>query len=252
MSINIRLPNITAQNDAGKLAQMQGYMYQLVEQLNWALNTIETVGTGNTSPAVKVQNSESLSPKDAEDTFNSIKALIIKSADIVMSYEKTIFSDFNGKYFAGSDFGTYLVETNRKVEENSKGVYETYENIQTITNSDGTGSLDKLEKDVRATNSYINRGHLYYDENGKSVVGIEIGETSDNGTFTKYAQFTADKLTFFDVNKNPVAYIGAGSEDKENTNCLYITGKAVFQGDIQFGKYYADTEDGLAFTWIGG
>ena len=211
MSINIRLPNITAQNDAGKLAQMQGYMYQLVEQLNWALNTIETVGTGNTSPAVKVQQSESISPKEAEDTFNSIKALIIKSSDIVMSYEKTIFSDFNGKYFAESDFGTYLEETNRKVEENSKGVYETYENIQTITNSEGTGSLDMLEEEVRITNAYIKRGLLEYDKNdGHAIYGIEVGETSEDGSFSKYARFTADKLTFFDVDGNPVAYIGAG------------------------------------------
>lgn len=247
MSINIRLPNITAQNDTGKLEQVQSYMYQLVEQLNWALNTIETVGAGTESPTVKLQQSEMLSPKEAENTFNSIKSLIIKSADIVMAYEKTIFSDFNGKYFADSDFGTYIEETNRKVEESSKGVKETYDNVQKITTD-----VEGLEEEVRTTNAYINRGHLYYDESGKSVVGIEIGETSDNGTFTKYARFTADKLTFFDVNGNPVAYIGAGDADKENTNCLYVTGKAVFQSDIQFGGYSADTSDGLAFAWIGG
>ena len=253
MSINIRLPNITAQNESGKLAQVQSYMYQLVEQLNWALNALETSRPGATQPTVKIQQSEALSPKEAEDTFNSIKALIIKSADIVMAYEKTILTDFDGKYFADSDFGTYLEETNRKIEENSKGVTETYKNIQTITNSEGTGALDTLQDNVRTTNAYIKRGFLEYDkDDGHAIYGIEIGETSDNGTFKQYAQFTAEKLTFFDVNKNPVAYIGAGTEDKENTNCLYITGKAVFQGDIKFGKYYADTSDGLAFTWIGG
>ncbi len=237
MSINIRLPNITAQNDSGKLAQVQNYMYQLVEQLNWALNTIETAGTGNTLPTVRVQQSEALSPKEAEDTFNSIKALIIKSADIVMAYEKTILTDFDGKYFADSDFGTYLEETNRKIEENSKGVTETYSNIQTINTSLGT-----LEEDVRQTNAYIKRGLLGYD-NGNAIYGIEVGETKE-GSFSKYARFTADKLSFYDVYGYEVAYIGAG--------CLYIVGKSVFLGEIQFGGYNADTSDGLAFTWIGG
>ena len=239
MSINIRLPNITAQNDAGKLAQVQSYMYQLVEQLNWALNTIETAGTGAELPTVKFQQSEAISPKEAEDTFNSIKALIIKSADIVMAYEQTIMTNFNGKYFADSDFGQYLEETNRVIEENSKGVTESYTNIQRI-NTD----LDGLEEEVRSTNAYIKRGLLGYDSNGNAIYGVEVGETSENGSFSKYARFTADRLSFYDVYGAEVAYIGAG--------CLYIVGKSVFLGEIQFGGYNADTSDGLAFTWIGG
>ena len=242
MSIDIRFPNITATTEAGKLQQFQSYMHQLVEQLNWALNTIETAGSGNTSPAVKVQQSEAISPKEAEDTFNSIKALIIKSADIVKAYETTIFTDFDGKYFADSDFGTYLEETSRKIEENSKGVTETYTRTEAIDSR-----VESVEDETRITNAYIRRGLL---NNGK--YGIEIGETSDNGIFRQYARFTSDKLSFHDVNGNEVAYIGAGTLDKENTNCLYITGKAIFQGDLQLGGYSADTSDGLAFAWIGG
>lgn len=243
MSIDIRLPNITATNDAGKLAQMQSYMYQLVEQLNWALNTIETASTtGTASPTVKVQQSETLSQEEALDTFNSIKALIIKSADIVKAYEETIRTNFKGEYFAESDFGTFVQTTSRYVEENSRGVTEAYESIEKID----TDVFD-LKDYVDTTKGYIQRGIL-----SDGSIGIEIGETTENGSFKQYARFTADKLTFFDVNGNPVAYIGAGSEDKENTNCLYITGKAIFQGDIQFGSYYADTSDGLAFTWTGG
>ena len=98
--IDIRLPNITASTDSGKLQQMQSYMLQLVQQLNWALNTVESAQSGSSIPAVRYE-SKPASPKEAEETFNSIKALIIKSADIVKAYETTIFSDFNGKYFAG-------------------------------------------------------------------------------------------------------------------------------------------------------
>ena len=244
MSINIRLPNITATNEQGKLAQMQSYMYQLVEQLNWALNTVETAGSGAVLPTASVQKSETLSQKEAEDTFNSIKALIIKSADIVLAYEKTIMTHFDGKYFAESDFGTYLEETGKRIEENSKGVQETYTNVQKITNSEGTGSLDLLEEETRTTNAYIKRGLLGYDKNGYAVYGVEVGETAEDGTFSKCARFTADRLSFFDAYGSEVAYIGAG--------CLYVVGKSVFLGEIQLGGYKTDASDGLAFTWIGG
>lgn len=251
MTIDIRYPNITGKTEAEQLLQMKSYMHQLVEQLNWALNTVESAQGGSASAPVVYQQNEPATAQDAESTFNSIKALIIKSADIVKAYETTIFSDFNGKYFAESDFGTYIEETNKKVVDNSKGVNEYYTNIQTITNADGTGRLDGVEKEIRTTNAYINRGHLYYDDNGNSVVGIEIGETSDDGVFRQYARFTSEKLSFHDINGNEVAYIGAGTADKDDTNCLYVRGKAVFLGETKFGGYKMDTSDGLAFTWIG-
>jgi hypothetical protein len=248
MSFNIRIPNITASSPTEQVRQVHSYLYQVVEQLNWALNTIESAQSGNTSSNassnVKFEQSEDISPKEAENTFNSIKALIIKSADIVKAYEETIKSDFNGEYFADSDFGTYLEQTKSSIETSSKGVEELYTNVRTITNKDGNGTLDELSKDVRTTNSYIKRGYLGDDKNtGDAVYGIAVGETDDNGIYRRYAWFTADKLTFFDENDSEVAYIGNG--------CLYILGTSRFIGDVFFGGYKADTSDGIAFTWIG-
>lgn len=239
MGIDLRFPNITAPTAEGQMAQMQSYMHQLVQQLNWALNTIGEAESGNTSNVVINNSSEDNSPKEAEDTFNSIKALIIKSADIVKAYEETIMTDFNGTYFADSDFGTYLEQTSRSIEDNSKYTNEVYTNVQTITDK-----VDGLDKDVRTTNAYIKRGYLGNDkETGEAAYGIAVGETDQNGVYRQYAWFTADKLTFFDENDIPVAYIGSG--------CLRVVGTSKFDGAVHFGRYKADTSDGLAFTWVG-
>jgi hypothetical protein len=131
------------------------------------------------------------------------------------------------------------------VEENSKGVGEYYRNIQTITNKEGTGALDVVKKYVETTEGYIKRGIL-----ADGSIGIEVGETTEKG-YHRYAQFTSQRLTFYDVNGDPVAYIGAGDDNKSETNRLYVTGRAVFLGEIQLGGYKTDTSDGLAFTWIG-
>ena len=238
---DIRFPNITASTPEGKMQQMQSYMYQMVQQLNWALSTIASAQSGSTNVAVKYQQSVPATEKDAEETFNSIKALIIKSADIVKAYEDTMTTSFNGKYVAQSEFGEYTEDTNRKVHENSKGVTDAYTRIETIDTD-----LDGLKEYVETTKGYIQRGIL-----SDGSIGVEIGETKDDGSYHHFARFTAKRLTFFDINGNPVAYIGAGDGD-EDTKCLYVTGKAVFLGEIQLGGYKTDTTDGIAFTWIGG
>lgn len=238
MGIDIRFPNITAKDSVGQMAQMQSYMHQLVQQLNWALNTIGEAQNGNTSNVVVNNSSNEIAPNEAEDTFNSIKALIIKSADIVKAYEETIKADFNGEYFADSDFGTYLEQTSLAIETDSKRVDEVFTNVQTVT-----GKVDGIEEDIRTTNAYIRRGLLDYDDDGNAIYGVEVGETTQDGAYLRYARFKADRLSFFDKYDTEVAYIGNG--------CLYILGTSRFIGDVFFGGYKADTSDGLAFTWIG-
>ena len=41
MSGNIRFPNITGGTDTAKLVQIQSYLHQLVQELNWAFETLE-------------------------------------------------------------------------------------------------------------------------------------------------------------------------------------------------------------------
>lgn len=233
MTFDFRYPKIQGKTEAEQLAQVKSYLNQLVDQLNWALNNVEAYQGGNTSVPVVNKQSEKTTHQEAQETFDSIKELIIKSADIVKAYEETIVTHMDGKYVAESDFGTFVETTNKTVEENSKGVAEHYRRIQEIdTNMDG------LQDYVDITSGYIHRGIL-----SDGSVGIEVGETDDDGSFTKYARFTADKLSFYDKAGNEVAYIGAG--------CLYVVGKTVFIGVVQLGGYKMDATDGLAFTWIG-
>ncbi len=234
--IDLRFPSITATTAEGKLSQMQSYIHQLVEQLNFALSAVDSAASGNVSNVVMPTRSAAGSEKSATDTFNSIKALIIKSADIVTAYEETIRKRFEGKYFAKSDFGTFVETTKLNIEQNSKGVTELFENIQNIgVKTEGT--------DVRSTKVYIKRGYLGNDENGNAIYGIALGEIGDDGKYKNYAWFTPGRLSFFDDEGNEVAYI---SKRK-----LYIT-EAYFTGAVIFKDYKMDSSDGLAFVWVGG
>lgn len=242
MSINIRLPNITAQNDAGKLAQMQSYMYQMVEQLNWALNNINSVSTAVVNSSGK-QIAEDTQDKDPIATFNDIKGLIIKSADIVNAYYEEINRKLSGIYVAESEFGTYAEQTTKTTTDNSKSITDLYENIQTIETD-----ITEVETSLIEVTAHIKTGLLYYAADGSPVYGLEIGQKTEMDgveTFNKYARFTANKLSFYDQNDNEVAYIS----DKK----LYIA-NAEISGTYKIGGFI-DTvlsDASVVTKWVGG
>lgn len=151
--IDLRLPNITGATEREQLQQTKSYLHQLVEQLNWALNNIDT--TSNT--AVVTPTARSLAPvasgsvsqSDPQATFASIKSLIIKSAEIVDAYYDEINARLEGLYVAQSDFGTYVEQTNALIEANSKGITQTYTNVQTLQST--VGGIDTTVQTLGGT-----------------------------------------------------------------------------------------------------
>lgn len=212
---------------------MQSYLHQLVEQLNWALNAIDKQASPDSSLTVNtVGGGASKTDKSPEATFSEIKSLIIKSADIVNAYSEEISKRLEGSYVAVSDFGTYMQETSLDIEGNSTSITAIFNNIQTLQS--------KIEK-VIEQQTYIKAGALEEKENGNTIYGVEVGETT-NG-FKKFARFTSGKLSFYDNNGTEVAYI--------SNYRLYITDATVL-GNLELGGYRIETSNGLAFKWVGG
>lgn len=241
MSIDIRLPNINSATEQGQLTQMRSYLYQLVEQLNWALNTVQdgavqTVVQPMTAPTA---SGTAAAEQEAQDTFNSIKSLIIKSADIVNAYYETMRLRMDGEYVAESDFGVYRRTTAAELSATIDSVNQLYTDLQSVEET-ANGAYDS----VRAVTANIKTGLLYTNESGVPVYGLEVGQRNvENGveSFRKYARFTANRLSFYDQNDTEVAYI---SDYK-----LFIT-QAQINGSITLGRYVADMSDGLAFKWV--
>ena len=242
MTVDIRLPNITATTDAGKLQQMQSYMYQLVEQLNWALNNIDSIGVAPTEKSITVASKAS--SDDPLSNFNNIKGLIIKSADIVNAYYEKIDSllKLSGHYGAQSDFGDFKEDTEFLVSATDKQLREDLVSKQTIYDDNGNIRAELL------VNGHIYSGIIEYAKDGEAIVGIEIGQTTTrdgSDTFTKFARFTADRLSFYDAYGTEVAYI---SDYK-----LYIT-HAEISGSLKVGGYVDTVTDngGIVTKWVGG
>lgn len=240
MNIDLRRPNINARTEAERLSQLQSYLFQLIEQLEWAFNNIEAK-KAEASTAAEALSTASTSTANAANTFNAIKSLIIKSSDIVNAYYEEINARLEGIYVAQSEFGTYSEQTSQSIEQNSTSIEQAFTNLQEISST-----LEEIKSTVLDVSAYIKSGLLEYDEEGLPVYGLEIGQKNTvdgEEVFDKYARFSANRLSFFDQNDVEVAYI--------SDYILHIT-NAEITGTLTLGGYEVDTSDGLVFNWTGG
>lgn len=242
MSVDIRLPNINGRTEAEQLAQIKSYLYQFAGQLQWALKTVESGGSTN----IVLQKGSVGKPVAKEEhtaNFNQLKALIIKTADVVTAYEEKLdkLLDLDGEFIAESPFGTFIEQTNNQVSADSGKITQDIKDLQAIFDENGNILAELL------VNGHIYSGIIEYAKDGEAIIGIEIGQTTTtNGekTFNKFARFTAEMLAFYDpaAQEEPVAYI--------SNYKLHIT-NAEIGGNLKLGGYVLDTSNGIALRWEG-
>lgn len=149
-------------------------------------------------------------------------------------------SNFDGLYYAKSDFGDFLEKYNQVLSIDPTKVEQAYNDTQILHTE-----TESLRDAIVATRANIRTGILYYDDDSVPIYGVEVGQTTEvNGEelFNKFARFTSSRLSFYDANGSEVAYI---SDYK-----LYITNAQVL-GNLYLGSYILDTTNGIAFIWNG-
>ena len=227
MAIELRLPNING-TDKEMLMQIRSFLYQHVQQLQWALNNVNTSAVNYVVQQVPsgVSSSMQVAPMslddggdfDAEVAFDALKPLIIKSADIVNAYYNEINTRLESLYVAESDFGTFIEQNEQNISKTATDIEQSFANIQQILTD-----IENLKYNFLETKAHIKSGLLYY-ENEIPVYGVEIGQITEiNGeeVFNKYARFTSGRLSFYDHNGVEVAYI---SDKKLHITHVEITG----------------------------
>lgn len=164
MSFDIKLPSITATTDSGKIEQIHRYLYQLVDQLKWALNSIET-GGNNVLQRGTQSSSKNITQEEANATFNSIKSLIISSADVVNAFYEKV-SDRSDRFWeslglsdnvSASEIGNgrYKIDDCCYRVVNEKHVYVAFNCQFTFNNQSVVVSKNPIPKEYRpARNVY--------------------------------------------------------------------------------------------------
>ena len=255
---DIRLPNISASADAStQMAQMRSYLYQMVEQLNWALNALDSGGaiSSASKTTTVVQAAGGSSSDETDQRMANLRDLIVKSAEGVYSYMDERVESLSSTYVARSDFGTYREDINQRITANSTKIEQQFAfaaEIQANTN--------RVEADFAAyktdVEGYIRQGIVGYDGT-IPIIGIAIGQdirTTQTGVETEQGVFdvidkrsnmsvwTTEKLSFY-IGGQEAAYFSNGKLTVAQIATDRITGS---------GKWDVSFTSGVKYKWIGG
>lgn len=167
--IDLRQPSFSGTPEE-RLKQMADYLFQLNEQLQFAFNEIDhevvtateratmAVQQGGTTTVIKSDSGVPKTEADIQETFNNIKALIIKSADIVDAYyykinEKILASK---QFVAESEFGVYKTEVETRFQSTYDGAIQfSTDRIEEINTVVDNTSKD-LQNQLNNTNANLN------------------------------------------------------------------------------------------------
>ena len=180
MGIELRLPNIKG-TDKEQLVQIRSYLYQLTEQLQWALNNVNA-----SAPNIVVQQIPSASSSanlsttgsgggfDAEVAFDALKPFIIKSADIVQAYYEEINTILKGEYAAKSDFGTFIEQTEANFTKTSTYVDQQYNDVQVIISD----KVEGINEDIKALDSTVQTidGNISALDSNVGTINSRVGD----------------------------------------------------------------------------
>lgn len=222
--VEFRPPQLTGGSEEEQLRQMQRYLYTLWEQLQYAFDAVQT-GSG-------AQQERTAAPAQVEQQAlsASLKALILKSAQVTEVLEQRLEQRLEGKYVAQSQFGTFAQETSQSISANSRELRQQFENVQHLSSA-----VAELDSSVREVSATIRTGEL-----AEGVYGVEIGQQEgENGVirFRRYARLTADRLSFYDSNEIEVAYISDRKLYVTAASVAEIAANSVSAPHIQLGSY---------------
>jgi len=221
--IQLRYPVINA-NGANATAQIQSFLHQLIDDLNFALQDIDSQATQTREIATTATTSNAKEEKNPKASFDEIKSLIIKSADVVQAFYDEFSKRLEGSYVAQSDFGTYTQETSNTIKETSEGLSLQFNNLQEIIADIDIPRLIDVQATIRAG--------VLDEVDGVPIYGLEVGqETEVEGEkkFRAYARFTSNRMSFYDSNDVEVAYI---SDRRLHITHAEITGSLTLGGFV--------------------
>lgn len=206
-----------------KLKQLYGHLFDLSNKLNQALMDVSIAQMAPETQTV-IRKASEASEKSAE-SYQALKSLIIKNAEIVNLAMDEIRTELQTQYTAISeDFGTYQQTLESTISATAAGIMQQYhieERVQAV--EDETASF------MNNLNAYIFSGLL---STNPATYGIAIGYnvTKPDGTLNnqnKSATFTADRLSFW-LNGNEVAWF---------SNSVFHIDYGEIMHDLRMGGY---------------
>ena len=235
-----------------QLVTVYSYLFQMADQLNLALTSLDSGNFQIGSDAQKIVSGGVSGKTSAElsSQASALKSLIIKTSDTVRSEIDKLSATLTGSYVAQSDFGSYVQKLSAQIEADPSSITQYYKFAADLQSDISTVDTNFTSYKTE-TEAYIKTGIVYYvDEGATPVYGVAVGQgiTStevDGETVVEQKQFrstfTANRLSFWQ-DQYEVAYL--------SNNKLYIK-EATIETQLNIGNWVVSQDHGLTFKWGG-
>lgn len=234
MIINLEAPPMI-RSENKDIEIIASYLFRTMETLNTVLNGLTPEVVEENGRKVRETQGRSTETVTNGDDFDTLRSIIIKTANIVRSEMDTLFTSLSGVYVAQSEFGTYSQETNAAIQANSMGITQNYEYLNELQSI----SADH-EVYINQTQAYVRTG-LIDDSGGTPVYGVEIGQNSAGESPMK-ARFVPNRLGFWQGDTE-VAYISDG---------MWHSGSLEVEGNITMhGDWVLSASDAFEINYVG-
>ena len=239
MAERIELPPELRGTTEEQLKEIRSYLYRIATALNTnqALAGSETVSLTDDERVLMENISRAnagasgvYQPAGRYAEAETLKSLIIKTAQFVKNVQDNYNLILYGEESAQSDFGTWNRKKGLRVDVTPDGIKQTYSYAEIIKG---------LKEYAINAKCYIKTGYLHDDDQELPVYGVAIGKDivtfSEDGSETyvdgnKVAELTADELAFYQNETKVASYTGSKLS-------FYNNGVEVMY--IQNGKLYA-------------
>lgn len=254
--LTLKTPPMAQGDTRQQLAAQRDYLVYMQRELERALNNLDESNFAEGSGA-KIAVSGSVGEKTRaaiSHETQSLKQLILKSAEIVRHEMDELSTALRSSYVAQSEFGSFRQSVDAAISATADQIRQELDYDAEISRlSAETAAFEAYRV---STSGYIKSGIVDYEPDGVTpVFGIAIGQDIRSRTVTydgeEYAEidknsflsvFTAGSLSFYQNNVK-VAYL---SNEK-----LYIT-TAHISDRLELGdNWEISTQNGLSLKWTG-
>ena len=235
-------PPILRGTDSEKITRIHSYLYQIVRDLNSALNNLTEENFASESVASQVlrNGGTEAQRKEQSENLSTLKSLIIKTADNVRAEMDVIKTTLESDYVAQSDLGTFNEQIQADIEATASGLEQTI-----------NYNAEIFEQYKIDTQGYIRQGIIGYNEDATPIIGVAIGQeikvddsTGMIDTSNDMAVWTPNRLSFY-VNGMEVAHF---SNRALNVGDVIVSGKLALSNN----KWEITHTNGFTIKWIGG
>ena len=247
MADYIENPPALQGDEMSQLQQLYRYLYRMSEAIN---NNLQAIGNNELTDGERIimrtiiENGET--PEFAWQEAQTLKSLIIKTADFVQTKISEYRMNLLGETVASGQFGRYVRNTGLDVVVNPEGITQNYSFQEIIQGSRifEINSKNYIKCGLLRTVQMI---PVYGVAIGKDIVTFSQDGTETYNDGNKVAELTSDELSFYQNGVKIASYKGNKIQFFQNGyHVMDLTKDALefYVNNVKVGSY---TANGISF-----